>query len=86
MSLGIVWRPSKEADSRLEIGAPSAFIDMMGEVGFRIPCTIDTDDRPVLYAMSIVWRRIYDKDTPNPFAQLVDLIDGYESIDLNTVA
>lgn len=87
MTLNIVWRPSKEADTRLDMSSVSTFLDMMGEVGYRVPCTLDVDDRGVLHAMSIVFRRMCDENNskaPNPFEQLVDLIDRHDSIDLNT--
>jgi hypothetical protein len=84
MTLHIVWRPSKETDNRLDVPAVSSFIDVMRVAGYHIPCTLDTDDRPVLVGMAAVFGR--NVDTPNPYAQLVDLIDRHDSIDLNTAA
>lgn len=86
MTMKIVWRPVKDVDTEIDVGAPSAFLDTMGEVGYRLPCTLDSDDRPVMLAMSVIWRRTHDDDTPNPFKQLVDLLDMYDSIDLNIMA
>ena len=85
MTLAIAWRPSDEGGKRLDVGAPHTFVDIMEAAGFRFPCTLTTEDRPVLHGMAIVFGRNGDDNTPNPFKQLVNLLDEYESIDLNTV-
>jgi len=84
MTLSIVWRPSKDADTKLDVPAPSSFMDLMTAVGYQIPCTLDSDDRPILNGMAVVFNRQAGDDAPNPFKQLVDLLDLYDSIDLNT--
>jgi hypothetical protein len=87
MTLGIAWRPSKEVDSRLDVPAPSSFLDMMQAAGYSVPCSLDDDDLPVMRAMAVVFSRVGgDDNRPNPFEQIVDLIVAHDSIDLNTVA
>ena len=88
MTLGIVWRPSKEVDSRLDVPAPSQFLDLMRDAGYQVPCSLDDDDLPVMRAMAVVFSKVGggDDDRPNPFKQIVDLIVAHNSIDLNTSA
>jgi hypothetical protein len=86
MSLAIVWRPTDHNDQKLDVPAPSSFVDMMAAVGYRLPCTLEGDDRLVLAGMSVVFAHKSDDNTPNPFKQLVDLLDLYDSIDLSILA
>ena len=88
MSLAIVWRPSNEVDTRLDVPAPSIFLDMMQSAGYSVPCTLDDTDLPVMRAMGIVFDKVGggSNERPNPFKQIVDLIVAHNSIDLNTVA
>jgi hypothetical protein len=88
MSLAIVWRPSKEVDTRLDVPAPSDFLDMMSRAGYSVPCSLDDDDLPVMRAMAVVFSRVGggDEQRPNPFQQIADLIMAHDSIDLNTSA
>ena len=85
MTIGIMWRPTDEKNSHLNVPAPSQFMDMMRDAGFPIPCTLNDDDLPVMRAMAVVFGR-NDKDVPNPFREIVDLIVAYNSIDLYPTA
>jgi hypothetical protein len=86
MTISIVWRPTKDTDAILDVPAPSSFMDMMAAAGYRLPCTLDSEERPIIAAMAAVFAHKIDDNTPNPFKQLVDLLDLYDSIDLNIVA
>jgi hypothetical protein len=80
MSIDIMWRPTELNHARLDVPAPSSFMDMMQNAGFRLPCTLDDSDLPVIRAMAAVFGR--NDDTPNPFSEIADLIVTHTSIDL----
>jgi hypothetical protein len=84
MSIDIMWRPTDHAHKRLDVPAPSSFIDVMAEAGFRLPCTLDDNDLDILRAMAAVFGR--NADTPNPYTDLVNLIIAHDSIDLYLTA
>jgi len=83
MAMDIMWRPTDHNDKRLDVPAPSSFIDVMAEAGFRLPCTLTDDDLPILRAMAAVYGR--NPDLPNPYYELVDHIVAHTSIDLTVI-
>jgi hypothetical protein len=80
MSASICWRPSSKQDKTIGVFAPSSFLEMMASAGMKFPCTVTTADLPVLRGMAAVFGR--NKETPNPFNEMVDLIEKHDSIDL----
>jgi len=80
MSIAIIWQPTSKSDTRLDVPAPSQFMDIMRDCGYPLPCTLDDEDLPVMRAMAVVYGR--NDQTPNPFKEIADLIVEHNSIDL----
>lgn len=80
MSATICWRPSAKNDKHLNVGAPSSFMEVMKNAGFGFPCAVTLSDVPVLRGMAAVYGR--NDQNPNPFDELLDLVEKYGSIEL----
>jgi len=90
MTLAIQWRPSNQLSARLDILSPSSFLDVMQESGYHLPCTVDSADRPVMHAMAVLFDKLTRESNspslaPNPFKQIVELLDLHDAIDLDTI-
>lgn len=83
MSATICWRPSAKNDKQLRVGAPSSFIETMKAAGLGFPCTVTEKDVPVLRGMAAVYGR--NDQNPNPFVELIELIEKHDSVELSAV-
>lgn len=79
MSANICWRAVKN-DKTLDVPAPSSFQEKMSAVGMCLPCTIKQSSREILRGMAEGYGR--EKDRPNPFDQILELLDKYDEIEL----
>lgn len=80
MSAAICWRPSAKHDKHLRVGAPSSFMETMKNAELGFPCTVSEKDIPVLRGMAAVYGRNYQN--PNPFVELIELIEKHDSVEL----
>lgn len=78
MSANIYWRPV--AKKSLNVPAPSSFQEKMEEAGLRLPCTVGREHLDVLRGMSIGFG--LERDRPNPFREILELLESYEEIEL----
>jgi len=80
MSANIYWRPSTQNNKSLNVPAPSSFQERMREVGLSMPCTVEQCHVPVLKGLAAGYGR--EKDRPNPFDQILDLLDKHDAVEL----
>ena len=76
MSATIHWTPDTSGGI-ISSGSRSAVIEALEPI-FGFPCTLNTDDLRILKAMASVYA--YD---PNPYTQIVDLIETHGAIRLH---
>ena len=80
MSVNIYWRPVTHKDKSLDVPAPSAFQAKMSEVGLTLPCQVKREHAVLLRGLASSYGR--EKGRPNPFDEILTLLDKYEAIDL----
>lgn len=80
MSATIYWRPISKNDKHLSVGAPYAFQEKMREAGLTLPCTIDDSHKILLTGMAVGFGR--EKERPNPFDEILSLLDKHDSVEL----
>lgn len=80
MSANIHWRPVSRNDKTLDVPAPSAFQEKMAEAGLALPTTVGQSDIPILKGLAAGYGR--DKDRPNPFDQILKLVQMHGSVEL----
>lgn len=80
MSASICWRPVDKRDKTLRVGAPSLFMETMRKAGLEFPCTIGSEELPVLTGMAAVYGR--NDENVNPFDELITLVEKYGSVEL----
>ena len=80
MSATICWRPVSKNEKSLGVMAPSAFQEAMSQAGFPLPCDLSQTDIPVLRGMAAAFGR-YDK-RPNPYDEILELLNKYDGISL----
>lgn len=81
MSATIRWRPIVVDDKHLNVRAPSAFQAMMREAGLELPCKVSRANYDVLRGLAIAFGSPSD-DRPNPFQQILDLIETHDTVEL----
>ena len=80
MSANIYWRPVSKTNKALNVPAPCSFLDKMRKAGFSLPCSISQNNIDILMGMAIGFGN--QKDQPNPFREIIELLDKYEAIEL----
>lgn len=78
MSATICWRPADTNPKHLSVGAPSSFQEAMRRAGLKLPCIISQTDKDVLRGLAAAW----DRDAPNPYQQILDLLEHHDAIEL----
>ncbi len=80
MRATILWRPLG-GDKYLNCSTPSKFRKIMEEIYGSFPITLNQNDIGKLNAMAKVDHRPNEE---NPYAQLVDILEYTESIEIDT--
>jgi len=80
VSANIYWRPVSKNNKSLNVLAPSSFQERMREVGLCLPCTVRQGDASLLKGMAAGYGR--EKDRPNPFDQILELLEKYDEVEL----
>jgi hypothetical protein len=79
VSASICWEPCPDKIAKsINVDAPSLFQTVMREAGMELPITLDGAHYPELRAMAAVFGN--RADVPNPYQQLIDLIDKHERV------
>lgn len=82
MSVSIFWKPVvPDEGQNLHIPAPSAFQAAMRDAGMELPCTLTRDLIPLLRGMAAVFGP-HAENRPNPYQQIIDLLDKHEAVEL----
>lgn len=77
MSANIYWRPVAKNNKSINTLTPSAFQETMRKLGLSLPCTLDTRSTLLLQGAAAVF-----DDDPNPFQQILDLLEHHDAIEL----
>lgn len=78
MSANIKWRPVNTDAKSIDTWAPSTFQMAMRKAGLELPCSVGKSDSDVLRGLAAA----FEGDAPNPYQQILDLLEHHEDIEL----
>lgn len=81
MSANIHWRPVSTKDKSIDVPALSAFMETMAGVGLTLPCTVRQSDTRLLMGMAAVFGK-HERSRPNPYHQIIALLQKHDEIEL----
>lgn len=81
MSAHINWHPAATKDKSIDVPAPSAFMETMAGVGLTLPCIVRQADIRLLTGMAAVFGP-HERSRPNPYQQILDLLEKHDEIEI----
>jgi hypothetical protein len=77
MSANIYWRPVTKNNKSINTHAPSSFQDTMHKLGLSLPCTVEARHIDLLKGAAASFGQ-----GPNPFLQMLELLEHHDAIEL----